>query len=123
MTQTPLVVLDLSGLWKKLSADKRRISFFFLSPEVRDEQPSIEVTGGGSAGSISAVSKSFFFSKGIRRRWREERETENVAVFKDHRDLTVSARETESKVQRSLTSNVFQSHDLQFTIWEISINV
>lgn len=56
------------------------------------------------------------FSKGIRRRLREKREIENMVVFKDHRDLAVSARETESKVQRSLTSNVFRSSDLQFTI-------
>lgn len=63
------------------------------------------------------------FSKGIRRRMREKREIENMVVFKDHRDLAVSARETESKVQRSLTSNVFRSSDLQFTIWEVSINV
>lgn len=120
MTQAPLVVLDHSRLWKKLLADKRHISFFFFFFYLLGSE-TIEVMEEAALGGFQSFQKRF--SKGVRSRLRGKREIENVVMLKDHHDLTVSARETESKVQRSLTSNVFHSSDLQFTIWEISINV
>lgn len=58
VTPAPFMVLDHSALSKKLSADKCYLSS--LSPGFRDDQRSIEVTGGGSAGWFSAISKKFF---------------------------------------------------------------
>lgn len=58
VTPAPFMVLDHSALSKKLSADKCYLSS--LSPGFRDDQRSIEVTGGGSVGWISAISEKFF---------------------------------------------------------------
>lgn len=58
VTPAPFMVLDHSALSTKLSADKCYLSF--LSPGFRDDQRSIEVTGGGSAGWLSAISKKVF---------------------------------------------------------------
>lgn len=58
VTPAPFMVLDHSALSKKLSANKCYLSF--ISPGFRDDQRSTEVTGGGSAGWLSAISKKFF---------------------------------------------------------------